>query len=170
MINLSEFYQAILHSFENLFEKQDGRQDIIMLINGLENKQPLLPLLEHEKGSLSTLFVPFHSGTNFPYNFPELRAQNLLDPRLIEFCDYAAILEGPLSDYELYDHEPSAEEKEALLENLKHFNSLLPSYEVFKSWLKDKNDLKKSIDRLKKIAIKIDSKKIPLGEEQLKNL
>lgn len=168
MMNLSEFYQAILHSFENLFEKQDGRQDIIMLINGLENKQPLLPLLEHEKGSLSTLFVPFHSRTTFPYDIPKLRAE--LDPRLIEFCDYAAILEGPLSDYELYEQEPSAAEKEALLKNLKHFNSLLPSYKIFKSWLKDEKNLKKSINRLEKTAAKIDPKKIPSGEEQLKNL
>lgn len=167
-MNLSEFYESILHSFENLFERQDGRQDIIMLINGLEHGKPLLPLLEHEKGSLSTLFVPFHSRTTFPYDIPELRAE--LDPRLIEFCDYAAILERPLSDYELYDHEPSAEEKGVLLKNLKHFNSLLPSYEIFKSWLKDEKKLEKSIDRLEKVASKIDSSKLPSAEEQLKNL
>lgn len=168
MMNLSEFYQAILHSFENLFEKQDGRQDIVMLINGLENGKPLLPLLENRKGSLSTLFVPFHSRTTFPYDIPKLRAK--LDPRLIEFCDCAAALEGPLSDYELYEQEPSAAEKEALLKNLKHFNSLLPSYEIFKSWLKDRDNLKEATNRLKKTAAKLNLEKIPSAEEQLKNL
>jgi hypothetical protein len=137
-MNLSEFYQALLHSFENIFEKQTGRQDIIGLINGLEQGQPLLPLLHDENASLSTLFTPFHSGTTFPYNFLEFRTQNLLDTRLIEFCDCAAILENLLMDYELYEYEsePSPKEKKYLLRYLEQFNALLPSYEVFKSWLK----------------------------------
>jgi hypothetical protein len=137
-MNLSALYQPLLHSFENLFEKQAGRQHIAGLIAALEQGQPLLPLLHDENASLSTLFTPFHSGTTFPYNFPEFRAQNVLDPRLIEFCDCAAVLEGLLTDYELYayENEPSAKEKERLLGYLKQFNTLLPSYEIFKSWLK----------------------------------
>lgn len=138
-MNLSEFYQALHHSFENIFEKQTGRQDINGLIDGLEKGQPLLPLLNNEKASLSTVFSPFHSGTVFPHNFHKFRAQNILNPRLIEFCDCAANLEGLLMDYELYESEnkgePSEKEKEHLLNLLRQFNALLPSYEEFKSWL-----------------------------------
>ena len=139
-MNSVKFYQALTHSFENIFEKQTGRQDITDLIDGLEKGQPLLSLLENENGSLSTLFSPFHSGTLFPYNFSEFKAQKNLDPRLIEFCDCASSLEGLLVDYELYESEgkdePSEKERNHLLNLLRQFNTLLPSYEIFKSWLK----------------------------------
>jgi hypothetical protein len=132
---INEFYQTLENSFRNIFVEQNSRQDIIKITKTIESKKPILNLMESEAGSFSTLFLPFHGGCIYPYNFKKICQKYNVNKNLIRFCKLAGEIESLTVDYAIYEKEPSSKEKLILLSKLKEFLKILPNYEEFKRWL-----------------------------------
>ena len=128
--NLEEFLTEMSKSFDNLFVQQNCVNDIDALIELIERRMPVQPILDDS--SFSSIFLPFHIGT-IVYDDGEKIFGDVdgIDNHLIEFCTVAAEIEKKTSGVFT---EPSENEKNKLQNLLIQFIKLLPSKEVFCNW------------------------------------
>lgn len=134
---LIEFRKKIVTSFENIFVRQNCKQDIVDVVYALEHAQPILLVIEEQNASFSTIFSPFHAGQIIPFNFMRLASKYHFSEKLVYFFELAGEIEDMTDEYAIYgdEEEPSKEEKEKLLYKLKEFLSMLPNVVEFESWL-----------------------------------
>jgi hypothetical protein len=133
---LMNFYRDLSRSFHNLFVQRDSKRIILTVIERLETGRSILSVTEGADGSFSTIFLPFHDGNLFPHNFRVISQSFQLHPKLVKFCQLAGQLERLTGRHALYQHEPNSDEKSEILELLKAFVTVFPSYNEFCSWLK----------------------------------
>jgi len=126
------FSQSLLASFRNLFEHQNSRQDIVDVIATLEAGRPIAHLVQSPHGSFSTIFLPFHSGSE---EFKTAMKSGAVHPQLAQFCTVCGKIEGLTDTMGITGEEPPADDKKQLLPLLKEFLATLPSAEEFKTWL-----------------------------------
>lgn len=133
---LRSFYRDLSLSWHRLFVRHDNKLVILSVIELLETGRPILNVTESIKGSFSTIFLPFHDGSLFPHNFKALSDQFPLHPKLVKFCRLAGEIERLTGKHAIYPCEPKNSEREKLLEVLKEFAAIFPSYDEFCSWLR----------------------------------
>lgn len=117
----------------HLFTHQHCEQDIAEVIKALEQRRPIVNLMQPVKGSFSTIFVPFHSGD---VRFQAIAKNHSFHPKLLEFCTLAGKIESLSDTMGITGEEPTEQDKAMLLPLLKTFLAILPSSEAFESWLK----------------------------------
>ncbi|MDD5751523.1 MAG: hypothetical protein PHS73_03310 [Candidatus Peribacteraceae bacterium] len=122
----------LLASFQYLFGEQNCLQKIATVIRALEGNQPIADLMQSPHGSFSTIFLPFHSGTD---EFETAMERGMIHPKLIQFCTLCGKIESLTDTMGITGEEPSADDKAKLLPLLKEFLATLPSSEEFKKWL-----------------------------------
>lgn len=123
-------------SFENIFVHQKNLTDIQKVVAALKKDEPILNLVEGDRGSFSTIFLPFHGGTILESNIT-FAEQEGINEDLRNFSLLAGKIESLTDIFATYDKEPSREEKEKLLPLLEEFIEKIPTYETFKRWIED---------------------------------
>lgn len=126
------YLPRLLASFQYLFGQQNCRQEIIGVIDALQTNRPIAHLMQSSSGSFSTIFLPFHSGTE---EFKTAMKSSAVHPKLAQFCFLCGKIEGLTDTMGITGEEPSAKDKAKLLPLLKEFLATLPSAEEFKRWL-----------------------------------
>ena len=124
-------------AFRRTFARQDVAKGLRSLLSALREGHPILPLLGSFPAPLPSLFVPFHGGAVLPLNIRGMVARNELHPRLAEFCRACGTLELLTGKLPLRTIELTDRERVTLQKVLEHFLSILPTEEVFRSWLAD---------------------------------
>lgn len=125
----------LVSSFYRLFVEQDGSNDIRAVITALEEGKPVLPFLEPDNGSLSTIFIPFHIRSSHPSHNVRAFLEHVQAPKqFYSFCTLAAEIEELTFDSAIWETEPPNDKKELLLVKLKEFMDILPTLDVFVKW------------------------------------
>ncbi|MCF7844935.1 MAG: hypothetical protein K9M03_03865 [Kiritimatiellales bacterium] len=132
---LLKFYDSLKESFYKLFVEQNSKENIVNVIYAIRQDKPVLPIMEAYTGSFSTIFLPFHAGMTYPFDFKNLSSKHKMHPKLIEFCKLAAQIEGITDEMATFNKEPPVQPKENLKIALEKFLEILPSYNEFESWL-----------------------------------
>ncbi len=134
-MNINDFCISIEHSFQNIFEMQNGRDDLKKLLYLIKNNQPIRTFLDEQpSGDMSTIFTPFHGGMVFPHNIVELKKTDILSENFIKFCSISAVIADMLEEWERANNEPDQREKKIMKKYLEEFLIMLPTYDIFKTW------------------------------------
>ena len=126
------YFPRLFASFRNLFGDQNSRQDIADVIAALETERPIAGLMQSPVGSFSTIFLPFHSGTE---EYKTAMENGKMHPKLTQFCVLCGKIESLTDTMGITGEEPSVEDKTKLLPLLKEFLMILPPPEEFGKWL-----------------------------------
>ena len=126
------YFSSLLASFRNLFENQNSKQDIVDVIEALEADRLIADLMQSPHGSFSTIFLPFHSGTE---EFKTAMESGAVHPKLAQFCTVCGKIEGLTDTMGITGEEPLTDDKKKLLPLLQEFLTILPSPEEFRKWL-----------------------------------
>ncbi|MDO8469143.1 MAG: hypothetical protein Q7S29_05290 [Candidatus Peribacter sp.] len=130
--NAQLFKRGLLEAFEHLFVQTQCQREIAEVVKSLEQRRPIVSLMQPDKGSFSTIFLPFHAGG---VRFRAIAKSCPLHPNLLEFCALAGKIESLSDTMGITGEEPSEADKEELLPLLEEFLAVLPSSKEFASWL-----------------------------------
>jgi len=127
-----ELMTQIIESYDHIFSDGTALAEIRNLVSALEQKKPILDLLEEGRGSFSTLFTPFHAGT--------ITAEGLLFRQMnfpascLVFMEDCAKIESLTDEAPVWEIEPDEKTRNELLRSLRNFLEHFPSKEEVHSW------------------------------------
>lgn len=124
--------KKVIKSYDHIFGDGVALNEIQQMVYALEQRNPILDLLEEGRGSFSTIFTPFHAGT--------ITAKGLLFRQMnfpascLVFMEDCAKIESLTDDLSAIEVEPDEKTKNELLQALRHFLEHFPSKEEVHSW------------------------------------
>jgi len=127
-----ENMKKVINSYDHIFGDGIALKEIQQVVSALEQKKPILDLLEEGRGSFSTIFTPFHAGTITTEGL--LFRQMNFPASCLVFMEDCAKIESLTDDVPAKEVEPDEKTKNELLQALRHFLEYFPSKEEVHSW------------------------------------
>lgn len=133
-MNYQQQLKAMSREFDELFVHQHVESEMQKVVKAIEHGEEILPIVENNRGSFSTIFLPFH-GKNVLEDGKRLIDHPEIHLSLKEFCILAADIENMTDTWAMLEQEPAEVQKEKLRSLLQTFLGFLPSPDTFHSWI-----------------------------------
>lgn len=127
-----ELMTQIIESYDHIFSDGTALAEIRNLVSALEQKKPILDLLENARGSFSTIFTSFHAGT---ITAEGIQFRHMSLPKAcLTFMEDCARIESLTDDVPAKEVEPDENTRNELLQALRSFLGHFPSKQEVYSW------------------------------------
>jgi len=124
--------KQVIASYDHIFSDGTALAEIHRVVSALEQKKPILDLLDNARGSFSTIFDPFHAGT-ITVEGIQFRQMHL-PKACLAFMEDCAKIESLTDEAPTWEIEPDEKTRNELLQALRDFVSRFPAKQEVYSW------------------------------------